>query len=50
MASAVIAPGSSSFAVAQQSGKPVIQGERNGTSKNETEIVSNINATTGKKG
>lgn len=50
MASVVIALGSSSFAVAQKTGNPVIQGERNGTTRSETEIVSNINATTGKKG
>ncbi len=50
MASAVIALGSSSFAVAQNTGKPVLQGERNGTTRAETEIVSDINATSGKKG
>jgi hypothetical protein len=50
MASVVIALGSSSFAVAQKAGKPVLQGERNGTTRSETEIVSDIRASAGKKG
>ena len=50
MASVVIALGSSSFAVAQNTGKPVIQGERNGTTTKETEIISRIDAGTGSKG
>ena len=50
MASVVIALGSSSFAVAQNSGRPVLQGERNGTTTKETEIISRIDAGTGSKG
>jgi len=50
MATAVIALGSSSFAVAQNGDRPVIQGERNGTTTQETEIISRIDAGTGTKG
>ena len=50
MASVVIALGSSSFAVAQNTGRPVVQGERNGTTTKETEIISRIDAGSGSKG
>jgi len=50
MASVVIALGSSSFAVAQNADRPVLQGERNGTTSQETEIISRIDASSEQKG
>jgi hypothetical protein len=49
MASVILVFGSTSFAVAR-TGDPINEGERNGTSTKETEIVSNIAAGTGSKG
>ena len=48
-ASVILTLGFSSFAVARN-GDPVLQGKRNGTTTVETEIIANVNGTTGKTG